>query len=324
MNDEFTISNDKLISNFQLLNWGLVIGRACRQAGILLGIGIWLLVIAHSAFAATSANYAISAEVIDLGGASMESSTYNMFGNLREIGPDVTTSSTYTLEGRFVGMVYGTGTYSTFEMPVLTSIDPNSGYNDTSYTIFIKGTTISFDATAKLYKSGQTPIDPVAGTVTYETPASMECTFNLAGAALGQWDLRITNTGFGRTSLITAADIFTISSRGETELIGTPVNDPNPFDPSVGPTHIKYTLRAAGTITLYVFNQRGERVWEKTYGPTENGGMAGDNDPTWDGLSQWKEGVPTGVYIVLIVKKSGGVAELTDKGTRIKVIVLRK
>jgi len=272
------------------------------------------------AYAATSANYAISAEVIDLGGASMESATYNMFGKLGEIVPDVTTSPTYTMEGRFLGIVYGTGTFSTFETPTVTGITPNSGYNDKAYSIFITGTNISSDATAGLYKTGQTPISPIAGTVTHETTASMECAFNLTGAAVGSWDLRITNTGFGRTSPITAADVFTVLSMGELRIIGTPVNNPNPFNPNEGPTKLKYTLSSAATINLYLFNQKGELIWQKTYGPNENGGRAGDNDPTWNGVTDFRESVPTGVYVLRIVSRSGG---STKELGRVKVAVLR-
>jgi len=305
-------------------NLKFVIGRACRQAGklvigILLVIGIWSLVIAPSgAFASQSASYAISAEVIDLGGASMESSSYNMFGKLREKRPELTTSSSYTLEGRFLGIVYGSGTISTLETPVVTAVIPNSGLNNNSYEVVINGYNISTDATAALIKSGQTDIN---GTdISIASSVSMEATFDITGAQAGTWNVIVTNTGYGRSSSPTVASRFTVASPGPVKIIGIPVNEPNPFNPSDGSTEIKYTLSTNATIALYLFNQKGELIWQKTFSSGENGGRAGANDPTWDGITAFNENVPTGVYILRIISKSGGIRELG----KIKIAVLRQ
>jgi len=277
-----------------------------------------ILIIAAPVLAATSANYAISAEVIDLGGvASMDSSNYHLSSKLREIAPAVSTSSSYTLEGRFTGIVYGAAVVSTFEIPTVSAIIPNQGYNDRSYRVIINGTNISTEAAAfvetRLQKAGQSSI--YGSDASIESSTSMECTFGLNGAATGQWTVVVKNAS-GEGYLVNG---FTINSPGPVKIVGTPVNDPNPFNPSEGPTHIKYKLSREATISLYLFNQRGELVWQKTYPPTQNGGLAGDNDVTWDGASDFKEDVPTGVYVLRIVSKSGGVRELG----RIKIAVLR-
>ncbi|MFH1710318.1 MAG: hypothetical protein ABH860_04515 [bacterium] len=288
-----------------------------KSTFILLVIGIWSLVIASAAYAATSANYAISAEVIDLGGASMESTGYLMFGKLRENVPEVITSASYTLEGRFLGIVYGAGTVSTIETPVVASIDPASGYNNRAYRVIINGSNISTDATASLTASSHPTIDGT--TVSIESSTSMECTFDLTEAAVGARNVTVTNTGYGASGSLAGG--FTIISPGRVAVVGTPFNEPNPFNPSTGATTIKYTLNTSSTITLYLFNQKGEIIWQKTIPAGENGGVAGNNTVPWDAVSDFREEVPSGVYVLSIVSKTGGASR---ELSRVKIAVIRR
>jgi hypothetical protein len=268
-------------------------------------------------YAASSANYAISAEVIDLGGASIESSGYRLIGKLRESIPHVLTSSSYTLEGRFLGVVYGTGAFSTAETPVVTSIKPHSGYNNASYRVVINGWLISSDATASLTAPSQPTISGT--TVSIESSTSMECTFNLNNAAVGAKNVLVSNVGYGKTGAL--ANGFTVQSPGQVEIIGTPSNDPNPFNPSEGPTMIRYKLNTAATITLYLFNQKGAVIWQKTFSAGEIGGAAGDNAVPWNALTYYSEQVPTGVYVLRIVSNAGG---STRELGRVKIAVFRQ
>lgn len=277
---------------------------------------LMITVLGFGAFAATSATYAISSEVIDLGGASMESTTYNMISKLREIEPKNTTGSSYTLESRFLGMVYGISSYSTFEIPVLSSITPNAGYNDKAYTVIINGTNISYDATAKLYKAGETDI--VGTFVTIDaTGTSMEATFDLTNTNPGIRNLFVRNVGLNGVG--TLSNAFTISSQGALRIVGVPFNDPNPFDPSSSDTHIKYKLSMPAGISLYMFNQKGELIWQRVFSSGSNGGAI-DNDIIWNGITDFEEQVPTGVYVLRIVARTGGTSK--ELG-RIKVAVLR-
>jgi len=289
-----------------------------RSAFILLVIGIWSLVIAQSAYAATSANYAISAEVIDLGGASATSTNYKLFGKLRENVPEISTSTSYTLEGRFMGIVYGTGAFTTSETPVITSITPNHGYNNREYRVVIHGWNISFDATVVNLTAPSKP-DIVGTNVTVESSTSLECTFDLNNAAIGPRNVSVKNTGYGKTGILAGG--FTIISPGRVQVIGKPFNDPNPFNPMAGPTMINYTLNTSATITLYLFNQKGEVVWQKIMPAGVNGGIAGNNYVSWDAMSQFNEEVPSGVYILSIVAKDGGTSR---ELSRVKVAVMRR
>lgn len=278
---------------------------------------LFLLMFASGAFAATSESYAISAEVIDLGGASMESTGYRLFSKLRENVPEVTTSSSYTLEGRFMGVVYGTGAFSTFETPVITSISPNQGYNTASYEVVIRGWNISSDAIASLTAPLQSPI--YGTNITVETSTSMECKFDLTGADPGKRNVVVTNMGYGKNGSLAGG--FTVKSPGKVAIIGVPINEPNPVNPSAGPTMIKYTLNTSATITLYLFNQKGELIWQKTIPSGQNGGSAGNNSVPWNAISSFNEEVPTGVYLLSIVSRSDGT---TKELRRMKIAVLRR
>jgi hypothetical protein len=281
--------------------------------GVLFGS---LFVSPIASYAASSTNYYITAEVIDLGGAVKSSTNYKLISKLREMKLATLTSNNYTQETTFVGLVYGTGSFSTFEAPVLTSITPNSGNNDRDYTVIINGSNISWDAVAKLTKGGT---DIVATSVTIDAlGTSMEATFSLVGADVGTWNLVVTNVGM-HSAYSTLVNAFTVMSAGELRLVGTPINDPNPFNPSKGPTHFVYKLSTPASISLYLFNQKGEIIWQKDFSKDTNGGSV-NNDVVWNGMSDFKENVPTGVYILKIVTRSGGVRELG----RIKVAILRQ
>lgn len=276
-----------------------------------------LSILSFGCFAGSSANFSISAEVIDLGGASMESANHQMVGKLRELEPEMTTSANQSIEGRFLGMSLGTS-ISTFEIPAITSIAPNNSLNNLlSLLVTIEGHNISSDAVARLAKSGQTDI--LGGTVTVDASGtSMECLLGLLGVAPGTWNVLVSNVGFGATGVLGGG--FTITSPGRVHIIGIPFNDPNPFNPDNGPTHIKYKLSAPATIAVYMFNQKGELIWQRTFSANEEGGKGGDNDISWDGITDFKENVPTGVYVLRIISKSGGVRELG----LIKIAILRQ
>jgi hypothetical protein len=286
---------------------------------ISISILIGSMLFGSASFAASSASYFISAEVIDLGGAIKTSTNYKLISKLRELKLGTLTSASYTYETSFVGLVYGTGSFTTFEAPTITTISPATATNNASYTVIINGTNISSDATAKLIRAGD-PFSPINGTsVTVDaTGTSMEVTFDLTGVTEGNWNLRVTNVGW-HSAYSTLTNAFTVTSAGELRLVGTPYNTPNPFNPKEGPTHIVYKLSKNAAVDLYLFNQKGEIVWQKSFASGENGGKV-DNDVTWDGITDFSEDIPTGVYILKMLTRRGGVKELG----RVKIAVLRQ
>ena len=270
-----------------------------------------ILIARTGAYAPISPSYAISAEVFDLGGAATASSGYNLTGKMREIGPQLTTSSGFTMEGRFMGIV--TAGINDNKTPTVTSITPSESRNNTESSFIRNGANISFDAVATLEADHQTDISSTI--MTFESSTSLECRFDLSDMPAGKRNVVVTNTGYGRSGSLSNG--FTITT-GPVEIIGVPHNDPNPFDPNSGVTTIRYTLSTSASINFYLFNQKGEIVWHKTFRSGDNGGVGGDNAVTWNGRSDFAEGVPTGVYLLSIIASKD-----TRELGRIKVAVIR-
>jgi len=78
-------------------------------------------------------------------------------------------------------------------------------------------------------------------------------------------------------------------------------NYPNPFNPS---TTIRYTLGAASTVNLEVFNMLGQRVATIFSGL----GHTGVNEVAWNGTNDFNESVDSGVYLYRIATPAGAVS----------------
>ncbi|HCA46175.1 MAG TPA: hypothetical protein DEP45_02100 [Armatimonadetes bacterium] len=75
--------------------------------------------------------------------------------------------------------------------PTVTAIDPASGYNTAPLDVVITGTGFQSGASVVLRKLDE---DDITGTsVDVNSATEIECTFNLTGAAVGLWDVVVTN-----------------------------------------------------------------------------------------------------------------------------------
>ncbi|MFC1571765.1 Ig-like domain-containing protein [Candidatus Margulisiibacteriota bacterium] len=92
-----------------------------------------------------------------------------------------------------------------------------------------------------------------------------------------------------------------VQSAAAATIQGTPLNNPNPFDPGTQTTTIAYSLSKPSTVTLSLFDLAGNLVYKETYTASESGGKAGYNEVTWDGKSSAGDYVGTGIYIYLII-----------------------
>ena len=73
---------------------------------------------------------------------------------------------------------------------------------------------------------------------------------------------------------------------------------PNPFvRTSTTETTFSYSLAGNFNATIYLFDVNGSLVWQKSYAAGENGGKAGANSPSWDGLNLYGASVASGVYL---------------------------
>lgn len=91
--------------------------------------------------------------------------------------------------------------------PTIASITPSSGTDDGTVNITnLSGTDFQNGATVKLQKAGESDI--TATGVTVVDPTQITCTFDLAGAAEGNWDVVVTHTD---TTTGTLSEGFTIT-----------------------------------------------------------------------------------------------------------------
>lgn len=80
-----------------------------------------------------------------------------------------------------------------YPAPMVTAITPNKGANNgTVFISAINGTTFLPGATVQLTKSGQAPI--TATGVNVESMTRINCTFDLTGKAIGNWNVIVQNT----------------------------------------------------------------------------------------------------------------------------------
>lgn len=255
------------------------------------------------AFAASSANYSISIEVFDLGGGTAESTNYQLLGKARPHQPKDTASTNYKLWGGFLNAAM---TGAAQVRPTITSITPNWGYVGDLVTVEVIGTNISTDATVALVRGATT----INGNI-LSIPTSTEITaeFNLLGATAGFWNVRVTNAGSLTGTLVNG---FQVRNAG-IEIVGVASNEPNPFDPKLGSTQIRFNLSAAAPLDILLINQVGEVIWK-----THVAGVKGDNVVTWNGSrTDFSDSVPSGVYLCRIV--SGG-----KQLAKVKIAVLRR
>ncbi|PIS30576.1 hypothetical protein COT42_02745 [Candidatus Saganbacteria bacterium CG08_land_8_20_14_0_20_45_16] len=92
-----------------------------------------------------------------------------------------------------------------------------------------------------------------------------------------------------------------VTSSPDVQLLGRPLNCPNPFDPGSQATTIGYTLTKANNITLRIFDLAGNVVATNNYSSSQSGGQAGYNGVTWDGKTSSGSYVGNGIYVYLII-----------------------
>jgi len=365
-----------------------------------------ICIISAPAFAATSANYVISTEIIDAGAASATSASFRLEGKSREIELSLNSSAGFILGPGFLRSAYFTR--QAVLAPIVTAITPSTAPNTGTVNITnLAGANFQPGASVKLSRSGQPDIN-ATNEVTV-SPAKITCTFDLTGAASGLWNVTVTNPD-GRSGTLPAAFSVNISAptvisiipdkgnnnavisitdlkgknfqsgasvkltkTGQADItadnvvvasenkitckfdlrrktvgqwnvsvtntgaqtgtltqgfkieapsisiIGPVTNTPNPFNPRTGTTSIKYTLSKDADIILYIYNIRGERVWQKIISAGSSGGRVGLNEVVWNGLTDFNSVAGFGVYILMVTTPSGGSVQQLGK-TKIAII----
>lgn len=262
-----------------------------------------LSIFASSAFASSSASFNITPEVFGGGGGDMSSSHYAVHGKIRGTAYGIRSSADYRIGEGFLNASFNALNLT----PVISSISPSSGNNTGPVSVTINGANFQTGAVASLEKTLQTDIS--AESLTVVNSGKITCSFNLTNKVIGQWDVVVLDPDGTSGTLAGGFTIVVPSSK--LEVVGRPVNFPNPFDPEKASTTIKYTLSRDASIVLNIYDINGERIWQRTFVPGENGGKAGVNLIPWDGYTAFSQLVPNGVYVFQIA--SGGETLATGK-----------
>jgi hypothetical protein len=250
------------------------------------------------ATAAYGANYVITAQTIDAGGTSGQSTSYHLLGKVRGLALS-TPSSTHFIVGE--GFLRRTYVSHAILAPIVTGIEPSSWNNTGTVNVTVSGANFATGAAVKLSMVGQ--LDIAATNVVVATSKRITCTFDINGAALGLWTVTVTNTDTRSGSLAA----FRVTSPSPSFKVTVPVkSEKNPFDPRSGTTKLKYSLSQDHEITIYIFDIRGQRIWEYRAAAGEEGGKEGANEVIWDGITAFGSSASNGVYLVHVTARIGG------------------
>ena len=177
--------------------------------------------------------------------------------------------------------------------PSITSLTPDSGFNNASVSITnLAGTGFASGTTVKLSKSGQTDI--TGSSVTFVGPNKLTCVFNLTGAATGKWSVIASVPGQSAVQLTDGFNVMTPMSGNEKVQVRN-----NLFDPVTGAkAYIITQLQASGMVTIKVYNSRGTLVRTLFEGNRTIGAYSDE----WDGKDAYNSRGPmaSGMYLIRI------------------------
>lgn len=138
-----------------------------------------------------------------------------------------------------------------------------------------------------------------------------------------KYNLRLTVTNSSGESY-SSTSYVNFGDNGDVTLSGHPQCGPSPFDPSKQTFLFYYDLNNAADVDIYVYDITGTLVWQKglSYdgGSAGNGGSAGPNRVSWDGVNNFGESLGSGAYIYMIIANSSGERKIIGRG---KFAVLR-
>lgn len=202
----------------------------------------------------------------------------------------------------------------TFPAPAVASIAPNSGFNNATVKITdLAGSNFRTGAAVRLAQTGQS--DVIGSIVSVVSSSQITCQLDLTGKAVGQWDVKVINDDNQAGTLasgfkVEAPTLF---------MIKPVISTLNPYNPASGRTSLTYSLSKDANIVIYIYNIRGERVWQYEAPAGSLGGRAGDNAVDWDGLTAFRSVVSFGVYIIDVTSKDEGGFKILSR-TKLAVV----
>ena len=120
-----------------------------------------------------------------------------------------------------------------------------------------------------------------------------------------QFMFYVINTDLKATIITLEANVM----GGSVQLVGVPLNYPNPFkplsaDPRMNSTMIQYTLTADTPVILVIFDITGHEVKRFVFSPGENGGRANVNNVVWNGRTLFNEVAGNGMYVYKLISRN--------------------
>ena len=206
---------------------------------------------------------------------------------------------------------------STYEAPTLILILPNHVTSGSLIDAVIAGTNFRPGARVTLTQPGAPDLPGLD--VVVESASIISCRFDLTGNQVGNWSLVVQNDDGQMAVLPNAfkAELPNLVLVGPVSVVSGPMRPTVSGGP--GSALIQYTLSRDAEITIYIFNIRGERVWQTTLAAGGLGGSVGVNQISWQGVDNFKEKASSGVYFIFLNAPAGGKSQTIGKT---KLVVL--
>ena len=205
---------------------------------------------------------------------------------------------------------------STYEAPAILLILPNQVTSGSLVDAVIAGTNFRPGVLVSLTRPGGPDLPGLD--VVVESGSIISCRFDLTGNQVGYWSLAVQNDD-GQTAVLPnafKAELPNLILVGPVSVVSGPMR---PTVSGPGTALIRYTLSRDSEITVYIFNIRGERVWQTTLAAGGVGGSVGVNQIGWQGVDNFKEKAGSGVYFIFLNAPVGGKSQTIGKT---KLIVL--
>ena len=204
--------------------------------------------------------------------------------------------------------------------PTVTSITPVKGRNNEYVTITdLAGTNFRNGIKVSLTKTGE--LDITGENIIVGSTSKITCLFNLTGKSSGLWNVVVLNDDNQSGTLTSGFKIETLNL----EVLSPVKSSKTVFNPSStalnssGPAVLEYQLSKDADVTVFIFNMRGEKVWEYKASAGTSGGSAGINQVSWDGITAFRAYASAGVYFVHVTTIENGAIKTISK-TKIAVV----
>jgi hypothetical protein len=287
---------------------------------ILVSIALLLSGVSALAVEMKNSDNSIPTNVVDSTGGSSESTDFRIYqvvGQATPVGESTDETSTYMLQA---GHIYTLNTGLTVAPSALTI---ESIY--ISGTRFLSGDIIPASGHIRAHLLDQNGV-VLAQARIYSSVTYVDLSLTSGTSTDGYWvgDYSVgegahtitiwTQDGLGNQTepAVGAARVM----GGTVQVVGTPLNYPNPFsplsdDPTRRTTRIQYSLSSNANIILAIYDITGKEVKRIVSGAGQDGGKAGVNSVYWNGKTIFGDTASNGMFVYKII--AGGKVIATGK-----------